>query len=147
NFDFKWALCFDELEIAPEFLQKELITSSLRSRDQKILFKLTTLPLVILDSDEFAESVTKKPSNRNDYNIIRMWLHDKPSENEWQDFSDKLFASVFYKTFGLRRSVSDILGSYNIDTVLAVSEPDKFGGKRDLKINRRESITYIVFKE
>ena len=43
---FKWALCFDELEIAPEWLQKKIYTEYLRSTNQSLLFKITSTPLI-----------------------------------------------------------------------------------------------------
>jgi hypothetical protein len=61
----KWALCFDELEIAPTWLQTELF-SALRSTDQRFLLKLTWSPL--LPSD-----LTTRQERQHDYATIRMW--------------------------------------------------------------------------
>lgn len=58
----KWALCFDELEISPEWLQKELL-QALRSTGN-IYLKLTWSP--ILPS-------TPLPETNDDYKIIRLW--------------------------------------------------------------------------
>jgi hypothetical protein len=61
----KWALCFDEVEIAPRWLQSELL-NSLRSVDQRFLLKLTWSP--ILPSD-----LIKHQEQQHDYAVIRMW--------------------------------------------------------------------------
>lgn len=61
-----WGLCFDELEIAPEWLQKELL-ASLRSLDrQQFLFKLTWSPVL-------PKHLMPKQEMSHDYAPIRMW--------------------------------------------------------------------------
>ncbi|MNJ95260.1 hypothetical protein D3C87_129680 [compost metagenome] len=66
-----WALCFDELEFAPQWLQEQLY-SSLRSRDQRILYKLSSSPILpsILEKRFTNESA---PSVGNDFTLIKMW--------------------------------------------------------------------------
>lgn len=44
NLKNKWALCFDEMEIAPDWLQQEIVNLNLRSRNQRFLFKITSTP-------------------------------------------------------------------------------------------------------
>ena len=61
----RWALCFDELEIAPRWLQTELF-ASLRSFDQKILLKLTWSPVLPTD-------LMPRQERQHDYAAIRMW--------------------------------------------------------------------------
>lgn len=60
----RWALCFDELEIAPQWLQKELLRS-LRSFDQHFLLKLTWSPVLPDDLEG--------PERHQDFATIRMW--------------------------------------------------------------------------
>jgi hypothetical protein len=67
----KWALCFDELEIAPRWLQVELL-NALRSVDQHFLLKLTWSP--ILPSD-----LIRHQEQQHDYSVIRMW-HSRATE-------------------------------------------------------------------
>lgn len=67
----RWALCFDELEIAPRWLQTELI-NSLRSIDQRFLLKLTWSPILPSDLIEHQEQ-------QHDYAVIRMW-HSRAAE-------------------------------------------------------------------
>ncbi len=61
----KWAICFDELEISPDWLRKELLTS-LRSCDQRILLKLTSTPILPRD-------IHTEPARDDDFKPIRLW--------------------------------------------------------------------------
>lgn len=61
----RWAICFDEVEIAPKWLQSELL-AALRSFQQKILLKLTWSP--VLPSD-----LMPRQQRQHDYAAIRMW--------------------------------------------------------------------------
>ncbi|KAA6465275.1 ATP-binding protein [Acidobacteria bacterium AB60] len=61
----RWALCFDELEIAPEWLQRELL-ASLRSFDQQFLFKLTWSPIL-------PRHLMPQQEKLHDYAPIKMW--------------------------------------------------------------------------
>lgn len=61
----KWAFCFDELEIGPDWLKRELL-SALRSVRQRFLLKLTWSPILPLDP-------TQKQEFRHDYTIIKLW--------------------------------------------------------------------------
>lgn len=67
----RWALCFDELEIAPRWLQTELL-AALRSIDQRFLFKLTWSPILPTD-------LQGRQERQHDYDAIRMW-HGHASE-------------------------------------------------------------------
>jgi hypothetical protein len=61
----RWALCFDELEIAPEWLRREVL-ESLRSVDQQFLLKLTWSPVL-------PSARTSSPAPSEDYTPIRLW--------------------------------------------------------------------------
>jgi hypothetical protein len=61
----RWALCFDELEIAPDWLQRELF-AALRSADQRLLLKLTWSPVI-------PTHLTLQQERQQDYTAIRMW--------------------------------------------------------------------------
>lgn len=63
----RWALCFDELELAPDWLQTKLI-GQLRSTDQRFLFKLGTSPFPIVKSRTQSRS-------KADCTIIVLWHH------------------------------------------------------------------------
>jgi hypothetical protein len=60
----KWAICYDELEIAPSWLHRELL-SSLRSIDQDFLLKLTWSPIL-------PQAITA-PEPGADFTVIRLW--------------------------------------------------------------------------
>jgi hypothetical protein len=61
----RWALCFDEVEIAPQWLQSELF-AALRSFQQRMLLKLTWSPILPTD-------LTPRQERQHDYAAIRMW--------------------------------------------------------------------------
>ncbi|NCI51377.1 hypothetical protein GWC95_15720 [Sediminibacterium roseum] len=87
----KWALCFDELEFAPLWLQQKLFTS-LRSRSsQYILYKLSASPILPTALEQSLKS-TYSASPGNDVQMIKMW---SSSDNE--DFSLKLIDSLVRK--------------------------------------------------
>lgn len=60
----KWAICYDELEIAPSWLHSELL-SSLRSIDQSFFLKLTWNPI-------FPSAITA-PEPGADFTVVRLW--------------------------------------------------------------------------
>ena len=61
----RWAFCFDEIEIAPRWLQSELL-NAFRSSHQAYLLKLTWSPVLPLD-------LMSKEEKHQDYATIRMW--------------------------------------------------------------------------
>jgi hypothetical protein len=82
----KWAFCFDELEIGPEWLKKELL-SALRSVRQRFLLKLTWSPILPLDP-------TQKQEFRHDYSIIKLWHAEAETARPFC----KAFATRFVRT-------------------------------------------------
>ena len=70
QFDAGWALCFDELEIAPPEIQEELF-ECLRSTDQRLLFKLAISPF-----NAFANILNKVSTGSvdHDYDAIPLWF-------------------------------------------------------------------------
>lgn len=79
----RWALCFDELELAPEWLQTRLLTE-VRSTDEILVFKLSTSPIPAVES-------TSQASPRNDFSTIRLWAHAK---QDFRPFCAKLAKSI-----------------------------------------------------
>lgn len=61
----RWGLCFDEIEIAPPWLQRELLRA-LRSMGQAYVFKLTWSPVL-------PEDVRRDRQEQGDYAAIRIW--------------------------------------------------------------------------
>lgn len=84
----KWAFCFDELEIAPEWLQVELL-NAFRSYHQRALLKLTwspVLPVHLMSQEE----------QQHDYATIRMWhSHFSESRTFCRNFSTQIIRSRF----------------------------------------------------
>jgi hypothetical protein len=79
----KWALCFDEMEISPRWLQAELL-SALRSFDQHFLLKLTWSPILPTDLIHHQE-------RQHDYAVVRMWhAHAAEARPFAQQFSTRV---------------------------------------------------------
>lgn len=75
RFDGKWCLLFDELEIAPLEIQNVLLRS-LRSSDQKLIFKLALSPSTQI-AKVFQEALA--PSSGNDFDEISLYTDVKES--------------------------------------------------------------------
>ncbi|WP_377008203.1 hypothetical protein [Comamonas endophytica] len=76
-YNARWALCFDELEIAPITIQKDLFRY-LRSTDQRFVFKLAISPSNDASALLNQESAA---SAGNDFDAIPLWFIDQ-SERE-----------------------------------------------------------------
>lgn len=76
----KWALCIDEMELAPTWLMN-YIKSCMRSVDSRLLFKITSIPTPS-ESGNFLLNSTES----NDYEVIRSWIYNETSKSEWIDF-------------------------------------------------------------
>ncbi len=71
--DARWALLFDELEIAPENILDQLL-SSLRSTNDKLIFKLSLSPYH-KEVDKFHNALSAMPNQ--DYTNIPLWFSKK----------------------------------------------------------------------
>ena len=69
----KWAYCFDELELAPEIIQKELV-QSIRSTDERFLFKLALNPFT---PNTFHLQNAQSPAPGQDFDQISLWYAEK----------------------------------------------------------------------
>lgn len=83
----KWALCFDELEFAPNWLREKLF-SSLRSRTQYFLYKLSSSPILPSELKTILQG-DYGPTSGNDVQLIKMWASE---DNE--EFSKKIIQSL-----------------------------------------------------
>ncbi|AFJ86307.1 hypothetical protein MYA_1946 [Burkholderia sp. KJ006] len=86
RFEGRWCLMFDELEIAPAEVQK-LLFRSLRSTDQKLIFKLALSPSTEASS-VFQQSMG--PSSGNDFEEISLYTDPKESAIFCQSLWDHL---------------------------------------------------------
>ena len=87
SFD-KWALCYDELELAPDWMRKELF-ESLRSMDQRFYLKLTCSPLL-------PSGLKSSPEETDDFSPIRLWYsHVKDASNFCENLTNAFLKSKF----------------------------------------------------
>lgn len=120
----RWALCFDELEIAPRWLQDELL-GILRSRNQNILFKLTTAPLVSFYKDVTNEVLVTQATERNDFKTIRVWTSNNKEFRNWYEFCNKLVISRLKRKYESYIDPEKIFGNSNLDRLIRQSFPTK----------------------
>jgi hypothetical protein len=83
----RWALLFDELELAPDWVMQGLLTA-LRSSADKFILKLAVSPFN--ESYDSLRSAIQAMSDQ-DYNEIRLWHAHKEDGFE---FSERLFLSI-----------------------------------------------------
>jgi hypothetical protein len=82
----KWGLLFDELEIVPDVIRKDLLDKT-RSSDNRFIFKLSMSPF----DRAFRFFADNSSSAGNDYNQIPLWYAHKENGKE---FCDRLFRSL-----------------------------------------------------
>jgi hypothetical protein len=87
-----WFLCFDELELVPTLLFKNLI-NQLRNSPQKFILKLSMAPVVGTKPDR----TSIIPLENHDYTIIRLWPHDLNKQTKISDFTQNLVISKLQK--------------------------------------------------
>ncbi|MBZ4188887.1 hypothetical protein [Niabella beijingensis] len=102
----KWALCFDELEFAPTWLQDKLFRS-LRSRKQFLLYKLSASPILSHELEKMLQSEYAATSG-NDMQIIKMW-----NSSDSETFSLQIIDSLLRKKFNGKKA-ADFFGSNEV---------------------------------
>lgn len=137
NEDKKWALLFDELEIAPRRIRMELF-KCLRSTDQRILFKLSISPysedLELLDT-----SISAMPMQ--DYKTIDLWYPRKESSYV---FCEALLKSMLEEAACGPATPDEVFGYSEFETEDAylTGNPYAPGGRvsnRFLELSKRDS--------
>jgi energy-coupling factor transporter ATP-binding protein EcfA2 len=124
----KWALCFDELEFAPNWLKDKLFTS-LRSRKQYIIYKLSSSPILPSELKKVLSN-EYSASSGNDVHLIKMWT----TNNE--EFSRKIIQSFFTDDasinsfFGTNELYNNKADSYKLESdfyyqILSLINKDK----------------------
>jgi GTPase SAR1 family protein len=140
----RWALCFDELEIAPDWLQYKLL-EFLRSSDQKILFKLTTAPIISLYR-EVKEKFIIQASENNDFNVVRIWTSTQKDRGVWFKFCDQIATKRIKKHFDNVNSLTDILGESELDLgIIECNNLKKSTFSNDKDIYGHQTPTWYVF--
>jgi hypothetical protein len=84
----RWALLFDELEIAPTRV-KSFLLSGIRSFDERIIVKLALAPYM---EDVGFERTPTSPQPLHDYHTIQLTY---PNKDDASQFSSELFATTF----------------------------------------------------
>jgi hypothetical protein len=127
----RWALLFDELELAPAVVVKEL-TRLVRSTDPRILFKLSLSPYIsdTTEIDTLFKNKTRSPAlsgqsefsdsippaqEHEDFDAIRLWA---PYKKAGEEFCQELANSVIQKKGFGGVTIESILGESAFD------EPD-----------------------
>ncbi|MCV2349439.1 hypothetical protein [Paucibacter sp. Y2R2-4] len=132
RYDGRWALCFDELEIAPVSIQNDLF-QYLRSTDQRFVFKLAISPSndasALLNNQETA-------SAGNDYDPIPLWFVDQGERDQfclrlWEKHAEGTLAAPISPQSILQRS------RFQFANEIATSGPRRYseasGWKRDFE--------------
>jgi hypothetical protein len=101
--DDRWALLFDELEIAPAWMLEKLILA-FRSVGQKLVLKLTISPYTKIG----VLASPNAPQSGQDFDLIRLWYGYK---QEGRAFSSKLFERVLAENGINDTTPAKILGS------------------------------------
>jgi hypothetical protein len=96
----KWALCFDELELAPPWLQS-LAFSQQRSSEEKYLVKLSTSPLPSMLG-------TTEARPKQDLRLIAIWNY--PGRRS-DDFAENLARSVLSRRLERNVSPQELFGT------------------------------------
>jgi len=99
--DRRWALLFDEMEIAPARI-KSFLLSSIRSFDERIIIKLALAPYM---ADASFERTPTSPQPLHDYQTIQLTY---PNKEDSIQFSVELFLSTFLRLGYEVKSLSDV---------------------------------------
>jgi energy-coupling factor transporter ATP-binding protein EcfA2 len=124
--NFKWALCFDELELAPDWLQG-LLFGYMRSTSQKFLFKLTTSPIISLSSVITDLSAT----SFDDYRIVRTWPINNNEIKKWNSFCSNLIEDRLFRRYESSVTAKYIFGDDDIERTAKYIINGKITNKQD----------------
>ena len=120
--NWKWALCFDELEIVPNWVTSEILDLYLRSTDQKILFKLATAPLIDWQRNYELSKSSSNAQDKQDFSIIRSWVYNYQSRKDWENFCNNFIISKLNYQEGSTNKLYHIFGNHNLNNALKESE-------------------------
>jgi hypothetical protein len=124
----QWALCYDELEIAPAWLRQELI-AGLRSGPQDVLLKLTWYPIL-------PSGIPTAPGAADDFRPIRLW-HSHVEDPK--AFCEDLAGEFLRRKFG---DTAPTPAEFFSRSVLAAEGEDE-----PSKAYERDSTEYRAFRE
>ena len=107
--DKRWAFLFDELELAPESIRRALLRS-LRSVDDRLLFKLSLVPYGN-DVDDFGTALSAMEGH--DFELIPLWYAHK---EDGYPFCNLLWQSMVASRSLGERSPTSVLGESVFET-------------------------------
>lgn len=125
--DRRWALLFDEFEIAPARIRAFLL-ASIRSFDERIIVKLAIAPYM---EDAVLEQTPTSPHPLHDYHTVHL---SYPNKSDANHFSSALFLTVANRLGMNIRSLDRLFDSR--------PSPDQFG-RRSLRRDRRPTIPAV----
>lgn len=99
----RWALLFDELELAPKFIISQLLRS-FRSVDERLLFKISISPYTA-EIDELRQTLKATPGQ--DFTEIKLWYSHK---EEGYSFGEKLLQALAESEGFTSSSLEEIFG-------------------------------------
>jgi energy-coupling factor transporter ATP-binding protein EcfA2 len=111
----KWAICLDELELAPEWLQN-LAFSQQRSTEEQFLIKLSTSPI------PKALGLTEARP-KQDFRLICMWNYSGRADDS---FAENLSRSVLKRRLGVAVSPAAVFGKSDLIIAVENEEADKY---------------------
>lgn len=139
---FKWALCFDELELAPEFLQEKLIRYFRSKKNQNFIFKLTSIPLI-----DILKPGTELPSSNNDYGSVNLWLYNNSQEKTWEAFCEKLVKLQFDVKYQIDATPTKIFGPSALSAYLKKITPHHLLNQMDNSLSEEKRLLIIQMKD
>ncbi|MDQ8192786.1 hypothetical protein QEH59_00015 [Coraliomargarita sp. SDUM461004] len=121
--DRMWALCFDELELAPQFLQEDLL-EYIRSTSKLIIFKLSMSPFCATASR--LRGSERDASEKEDFEVIPLWYHEKRASEK---FTKELVSDLLNRHFKKSFSVEEVFGltPFSDDQVDYLKDPARLG--------------------
>src|ERR1051326_799813 len=107
NFKRRLAVCFDEVEIAPDAVARAILRAP-RSIDQRIIVKFSAAPYV---SSALTSHQPTIPTHGNDFDIVFLTSF---STRQTRGFSEALFTSLCHR-YDIDNEPSEVLGASLID--------------------------------
>lgn len=100
-----WAFLFDEFEIAPPYIQKEVLDCMRGNEDGRLIYKIALAPY----NETFIQnSHVQKSFATHDFTVINLWYPDKKAGRE---FSEHLLKAMLVKEGILDDSLWNALGT------------------------------------
>ena len=147
GFTFRWAFCFDELEIAPKWLQMDLLDKIRSTSEQDIILKLTTSPIISLVDKIKKDFYTVDARQNEDYKIIRTWTYDENEAKKWGVFSNELVTNKLQRQFNKNIDVNALFGIDSIDRNLELTFSDVDFTHKKGELYEKGGVVWYLFKE